>query len=116
MAVEQKVKVIVMLTKLREKSNKDGSIGNNNRRRFVNSRPTNQFMNALFSVDKCHKYWPEVGSTLTFGPITVENMKEEGIEALDGLRMRKLKVAMRFTMDALTLSESHSQFCSNLIF
>ena len=28
MAVEHKVKVIVMLTRLREKSNKDGSIGN----------------------------------------------------------------------------------------
>ena len=115
MAVEQKVKVIVMLTKLKEKSNKDGSIGNNTRC-LIKSRPTNHFIIALLSVDKCHKYWPEVGSTLTFGPITVENMKEEGIEALDGLRMRKLKVAMRFTMDALTLSESHSQFCSNLIF
>ena len=107
MAVEQKVKVIVMLTKLREKSNKDGSIGNNNRC-FIKSRPTNHFIIALLSVDKCHKYWPEVGSTLTFGPITVENMKDEGIEALDGLRMRKLKVAMWFTMPQHCQNHIHS--------
>ena len=49
-------------------------------------------------VDKCHKYWPEVGSTVAFGPITVENLKEGAIEALDGFMMRKLKVPMRFTM------------------
>ena len=43
-------------------------------------------------MDKCHKYWPEVGDTLTFGSITVENLKEEKIEALNGLMMRTLKV------------------------
>ena len=58
------------------------------------------------SVDKCHKYWPEVGSTLTFGPISVENTKEEDIEALDGLRRRKLKVAIDVIYSALTLAKS----------
>ena len=43
-------------------------------------------------MDKCHKYWPEVGVTLTFGPITVENLREDKIEALNGLMMRTLKV------------------------
>ena len=61
-----------------------------------------------FSVDKCHKYWPEVGVTLTFGPITVENLREDKIEALNGLMMRTLKV--KIVNVYLLLSEP--QVCS----
>ena len=63
-------------------------------------------MPLFLSVDKCHKYWPEVGCTLAFGPISVENTIEEDIEALDGLRRRKLKVAIDVIYNALTLAKS----------
>ena len=43
-------------------------------------------------MDKCFQYWPEAGRTVSFGPIEVENMGEEDVTALNGLKMRKLKV------------------------
>jgi hypothetical protein len=78
-----------MLTKLKERQKKDGTISEESLCKQSRDMSKSIFS---FSVDKCSKYWPDTaGQIIQFGSIVVQNIKEEIVSALDGLIVRKFK-------------------------